>query len=221
MFSTVKKNEDGMDLIEVLIAIVLVLAAMVSLTFLLIKSQKTQAENETVDKAALILQDYSEQSRVVPWDRLGTNKTGTCLDRDLACRGEAYYRLTSPPGGYAMPFNENKTVSGTEYNITTHVTKWSTKYKDEDTIKAWENIKSVNGFSGSERSCESGSLSSANESKSDTDEKAIPCTLKHITIVVSWTDSAGETRSIDSSWVRSPSLYDEVSPSFTGPDENS
>ena len=45
------------DLIEVLIAIVLVLAAMVSLTFLLIKSQKTQAENETVDKAALILQD--------------------------------------------------------------------------------------------------------------------------------------------------------------------
>ena len=74
-----------------------------------------------------------------------------------------------------MPFNENKTVSGTEYNITTHVTKWSTKYKDEDTIKAWENIKSVNGFSGAmKEACESGSLSSANEFKSDTDEKAIP-----------------------------------------------
>lgn len=220
MFYNQKKNEEGMDLVEVIVAVMLVLAAIVSLTFLLVKSQKTQAENETVDKAALILQDYSEKSRVVPWDRLGSSRSATSVcSSTLNCAGEYYYYIPKPADGYAMPLTEKTTVSGTEYTVATHITRTS------KTTAGWENIKSADDpasttkdYVGNDRACSTkgSGLTSTTTSVKDSDTKKIYCSLKHITIVVSWKDTANVTRSISSSWVRSPNAYEETSAVFTG-----
>lgn len=212
------QDEDGLDIIEVLIAIVLVLGAIVSLTLLMVKTQISQAENETVDKATLILQDYSEKSRVVPWDRLMSPKSGICTSKGTAgtkigCYQEPYYYQTykdgAPEGGYALPLEEKTTVSGTEYTVYSHITKVNSN------DKSWDKIISTTGGTGKDRECTTAPLY-ANGSTSNSDTKPIPCTLKRITIEVVWNNAQGQKRAVTSSWVRAPNPYEEIATSFIG-----
>lgn len=206
-------NEEGIDLIEVMIAIVLILVAVIGVSTLMVRSQVIQAENETQDRASFIVQDIMEQSRQVPYNSLGnstdslcktTSKTPTNTQK-LACNGEKYYKVSAATS--EITEKSTQTVSGTEYTVGVHVTKPAAS-------NGWADIANARGSANCKTYPVPGTIPDPENSDEEEDiTKELGnnrlCSLKRVTVEVSWLDAAGKERMTSSSWIRAPRSHEE------------
>lgn len=231
-----RKNEEGIDLAEAMVAIILIVAAILSVTTLLIRSQVMQADNEAQARATLIVQDHLERSRQMGYHSLVSNmkdsdskpvKCTTTADTTsaqqkkdftakLACDGGAGKIETYITGDFGqIPYVSTQEFSGTEYTVGYHVTRLSANRADE---LGWGHLASRNGTK-----CNSipglNDLPDPNAEPYIEDISGEPgfnplCTLKHVTVEVSWTDTSGTLKSTSGSWLRAPQVYEEIPPNL-------
>lgn len=211
----VTKNEEGIDLIEVIIAIILIMVAVVGLSTLMVRSQVIQAENETQDRASFIVQDIMEQSRQVPYNSLGNSKSTVCKTTSktaantskLPCSGEYYFHVAD--GVREIAEKQTRNVSGTTYTIGLHVTKPVAKPND-----GWSDTANVMGSPNCKTYPVPGTIpdpSTGEDEKDITDQLGNNrlCSVKRVTVEVSWMDASGKERMTQSSWIRAPRSHEE------------
>lgn len=198
-----RASEDGMDLIEVLIAVVIIIACIIAVTGLLIRSQTMQAKNETEDRAALILQDTIEKTRSIPYASLATDTGSPCtsegLPADSPCAGESVLTVKDSK----LKHQTTTKANGTNFTVLTFVS-----LIDQNKAKdlGWDNVAATQ-----EVGCiNNPAKNTAPLTKQNGDGLGHLCTIKHVTVAVVWTQDNGETRRLIGSWVRSPSSSDEL-----------
>lgn len=232
-----KKNEEGIDLAETMVAIILIVAAILSVTVMLIKSQVTQADNEAQARATLIVQDHLEKSRQIGYHSLVSNMkdsatkpticTTTAATKTTAQKKEYTDKLPCSSGSNSImetyiagnfgsiPYTSKQTVSGTEYTVGFHVTRLSPQRADQT---GWGNIAARNGgkcnATPGTNDLPNPNATPYKEDISKESDFYPTCTVKHITVEVSWTDTAGNLKSTSGSWMRAPQIYEEVPPNF-------
>lgn len=195
-------QEDGMDLIEVLIAIVIIIAAIISVTSLLIRSQVLQAKNESENRASLIAQDITEKTRNLKYATLGHAKAGVCSSTttsNLPCNGESYFVVNTSK----IQESQTQDSNGTTFTAKTYVTKIN---PNNSMGQGWDNTAGSQTTPGCYTTIPSNPVILTAK---DGDGLAHLCTLKRITVEVTWNDGV-KPRSIVSSWVRAPKPSEEL-----------